>query len=195
MRTNLILILRACGITFAALLALGFCMSCSPFGLVTLIGIVAGGVAYIVPLNVLFLMFLRFGLKFHYIFRSLKQLVTECILMLTLMIVLPCIDSRGFITRHLAIFVSGGLAIIYVIIRIAALYHPQIIKWGNNEIWHEDDSNKATLSSIFIGLSITSLPLCLFSSFVMNPLFAYILETLIVIMALVSHIRKWKCAL
>lgn len=195
MRTNLILILRACGITFAALLALGFCISCSPFGLVTLIGIVAGGVAYIVPLNVLFLMFLRFGLKFHYIFRSMKQLVTEIILMLTLMIVLPCMDSHGFITRHLAIFVSGGLAIIYVIIRIAALYHPQIVKWGNNENWHEDDSNKATLSSIFIGLSITSLPLCLFSSFVMNPLFAYILETLIVIMALVSHIRKWKCAL
>jgi membrane protein len=195
MRTNLILILRACGITFAALLALGFFMSCSPLGLVTLIGIVAGGVTYIVSFNVLFLMFLRFGLKFHYIFRSLKQIVTEIILMLTLMIVLPCMDSHGFITRHLAIFVSGGLAIIYVIIRIAALYHPQIVKWGNNENWHEDDSNKATLSSIFIGLSITSLPLCLFSSFVMNPLFAYILETLIVIMALVSHICKWKCAL
>ena len=158
---------------------------------------------FLVPLNVFILVFLRFGLKFKYIFQSLKQLVTECALFL--LIVMLCIfilGSCGYVlkdTYSLLVFaacIAGVLLSVYVIIRIIAIYHPQIIEWGNTMIWHDKDLTTPNAASVFLGLSLISLQLFLTPFYFSTTwLWCYIIESALIILAIISSITKWKCAI
>ena len=154
---------------------------------------------FLVPLNVFILVFLRFGLKFKYIFQSLKQLVTECALsVLSWFIVMLCsyvITYDYSLLSYVACVVGVPLSV-YVIIRIIAIYHPQIIEWGNTMTWHDEDLSTPNAASVFLGLSLISLELFLTPlNFSTTWLWCYILEAALIILAIISSIKRWKCAI
>lgn len=194
MRDNILLILRAWFITFIMFAILGCILSIGLYGLFLLLGSI-----FFVPLNVFILVFLRFGLKFKYIFQSLKQLVTECALFLFIVILFCFVLSD--IDIHIVPFVYvacvvGVLLSVYVIIRIIAIYHPQIIEWGNTMTWHDEDLTTPNAASVFLGLSFISLQLFLFPLLSGNTwVWCYIIEAALIILAIISSITRWKCAI
>lgn len=198
MKDNILLILRAWFNTFIMLM-LPSCILLGGYSLFVLYYSM-----FLVPLNVFILVFLRFGLKFKYIFQSLKQLVTECALFL--LIVMSCIfilGSCGYVlkddTYSLLVFaacIAGVLLSVYVIIRIIAIYHPQIIEWGNTMTWHDKDLSTPNAASVFLGLSLISLQLFLFPPLSGNTwVWCYIIEAALIILAIISSIKRWKCAI
>ncbi len=197
MKDNILLILRAWFNTFIMLM-LPSCILLGGYSLFVLIFSI-----FLVPLNVFILVFLRFGLKFKYIFQSLKQLVTECALfLLTAMSCIIILGSCGYVcddTYSLLFFaacIAGVLLSVYVIIRIIAIYHPQIIEWGNTMTWHDKDLSTPNAASVFLGLSLISLELFLTPlNFSTTWLWCYILEAALIILAIISYITKWKCAI
>ena len=194
MRDNIILILRAWFLTFIMFVIPGCILSFGIIGQALLISSI-----FLVPLNVFILVFLRFGLKFKYIFQSLKQLVTECALsVLSWFIVMLCsyvITYDYSLLSYVACVVGVPLSV-YVIIRIIAIYHPQIIEWGNTMTWHDEDLSTPNAASVFLGLSFISLQLFLFPLLSGNTwLWCYIIEAALIILAIISSITKWKCAI
>lgn len=194
MKDNILLILRAWFITFIMFVIPGCILSRGIYGLFLLFVSI-----FLVPLNVFILVFLRFGLKFKYIFQSLKQLVTECALFLLIVIlfiyVLRDVDSH-LVFLVFAACIAGVLLSVYVIIRIIAIYHPQIIEWGNTMTWHDKDLSTPNAASVFLGLSLISLQLFLIPLiFSTTWLWCYILEAALIILAIISYITKWKCAI
>ena len=194
MRDNIILILRAWFLTFIMFVIPGCILSFGIIGQALLISSI-----FLVPLNVFILVFLRFGLKFKYIFQSLKQLVTECALsVLSWFIVMLCsyVITYDYSLLSYVACIDGVLLSIYVIIRIIAIYHPQIIEWGNTMTWHDEDLSTPNAASVFLGLSFISLQLFLFPLLSGNTwLWCYIIEAALIILAIISSITKWKCAI
>ena len=194
MRDNIILILRAWFLTFIMFVIPGCILSFGIIGQALLISSI-----FLVPLNVFILVFLRFGLKFKYIFQSLKQLVTECALsVLSWFIVMLCsyvITYDYSLLSYVACVVGVPLSV-YVIIRIIAIYHPQIIEWGNTMTWHDEDLSTPNAASVFLGLSFISLQLFLFPLISGNTwVWCYIIEAALIILAIISSIKRWKCAI
>jgi|GEM_PF-6448845 len=194
MKDNILLILRAWFLTFIMFVISGCILSFGIIGQALLISSI-----FLVPLNVFILIFLRFGLKFKYIFQSLKQLVTECALsVLSWFIVMLCsyVITYDYSLLSYVACIDGVLLSIYVIIRIIAIYHPQIIEWGNTMTWHDEDLSTPNAASVFLGLSFISLQLFLFPLLSGNTwLWCYIIEAALIILAIISSITRWKCAI
>ena len=194
MRDNILLILRAWFLTFIMFVIPGCILSFGIIGQALLISSI-----FLVPLNVFILVFLRFGLKFKYIFQSLKQLVTECALsVLSWFIVMLCsyVITYDYSLLSYVACIDGVLLSVYVIIRIIAIYHPQIIEWGNTMTWHDEDLTTPNAASVFLGLSFISLQLFLFPLLSGNTwVWCYIIEAALIILAIISSIKRWKCAI
>ena len=194
MRDNILLILRAWFLTFIMFVIPGCILSFGIIGQPLLISSI-----FLVPLNVFILVFLRFGLKFKYIFQSLKQLVTECALsVLSWFIVMLCsyVITYDYSLLSYVACIDGVLLSVYVIIRIIAIYHPQIIEWGNTMTWHDEDLTTPNAASVFLGLSFISLQLFLFPLLSGNTwVWCYIIEAALIILAIISSIKRWKCAI
>ncbi len=194
MKDNILLILRAWFLTFIMFVIPGCILSFGIIGQALLISSI-----FLVPLNVFILVFLRFGLKFKYIFQSLKQLVTECALsVLSWFIVMLCsyVITYDYSLLSYVACIDGVLLSVYVIIRIIAIYHPQIIEWGNTMTWHDEDLSTPNAASVFLGLSFISLQLFLIPLLSGNTwVWCYIIESALIILAIISSITRWKCAI